>query len=344
MGADAMNDTVYALDTRTGKRVWTTAIGPRKSLDRGDGPRGTPTVDGDKLYAIGPQGDLVCLEIGKGKKLWSVGLVKDLGGSRPNWGFSESPLIDGDKLICTPGGKNGTLAALDKKTGKTLWRSEVTYPAHYSSAIIAEVGGIRHYIQLTRNGVFGVSPKDGKTLWTDPLGGCGTAAIPTPIYHDGYVFVTSGYGDSKDGLIKLTAVNGKITPTEVYSGRSLVNKHGGVVLLDGVLYGSSEAGGPWVALDFMTGKKLGWDARNLSKGSLTYADGRLYLYSEDDGTVVLLEPDAKTWKQTGRFQIPEKTKERPRGSNIWTHPVVANGRLYLRDHELIFCYDVRATN
>jgi outer membrane protein assembly factor BamB len=344
MGADEKADTVYALDARTGKRLWTTDIAPRIKLNRGDGPRGTPTVDGDRLYALGSQGELVCLDLATGKKRWAVNLVKDLGGGRPNWGFSESPLVDGDKVICTPGGSKGTLAALDKKTGKVSWRSDVGYPAHYSSAIVAAVGGVRQYIQLTTNGVFGVSAANGKLLWESKLGGCGTAAIPTPIFHDGYVFVTSGYTDSKDGQIKLTATNGKVTATEVYSGRTLVNKHGGVVLLDGVLYGNSEAVGPWVAMEFLTGKKLGWSGRNLPPGSITYADGRLYLYDEQDGTVVLLEPDPKEWKETGRFTIPEKTKERPASSKIWTHPVVANGRLYLRDHEFIFCYDIRATN
>jgi outer membrane protein assembly factor BamB len=268
--------------------------------------------------------------------------VKDLGGSRPNWGYSESPLVDGDKVICTPGGKNGTLAALDKKTGKTVWRSDVTYGAHYSSIIAADVGGNRQYIQLTSKGVFGVSAGDGKLLWESRLGGCGVAAIPTPIFHDGSVFVTSGYRDSKAGLLKLTATNGKVKAEEVYSGRTLVNKHGGVVLVDGVLYGNTEEGRQWLAMDFQTGKKLGWEGRNLGIGSVTFADSMLYLYSEDDGTVVLLQPDPKEWKEAGRFNIPEKTKERPRGSNIWTHPVVANGRLYLRDHEFIFCYDVKA--
>ena len=344
MGAEEKVDTIYALDSRTGKRLWMTEIAPRVELDRGDGPRGTPTVDGDRGYAIGSQGELVCVEVASGKKQWSVNLVKDLGGARPSWGFSESPLVDGDKVICTPGGSKGTLAALDKKTGKVLWRSDVTYPAHYSSAIVAEVGSTRQYIQLTRNGVFGVAAADGKLLWESKLGGCGTAAIPTPIFHDGYVFVTSGYRDSKDGLIKLSATNGKVTAKDVYSGRTLVNKHGGVVFLNGVLYGNSEDDGPWVAMDFLTGKKLGWSGRNLSIGSITYADGRFYLYSEDDGTVVLLEPNPKEWKEAGRFRIPETTTVPRRSGHVWTHPVVANGRLYLRDQDLIFCYDVRVTN
>src|SRR5262249_23095581 len=156
-----------------------------------------------------------------------LSMQNDLGGQMMSgWGYSESPLVDGDKLICSPGGSKGTLAALDKHTGKVLWRSDVTHQAAYSSAIPAEGGSLRQYIQLTRNGVIGVSARDGKLLWESPLGGCGTAAVPTPVYHDGYVFATSGYGDSKAGLIKLTAVNGKVNASEVYSGRTLVNKHG----------------------------------------------------------------------------------------------------------------------
>jgi len=342
MGANDKNDYVYALDTESGKKVWSTAFASRFNQGKGDGPRGTPTVEGDALYAIGGQGELVCIELANGKKRWSKNLREDMGGViMSNWGYSESPLVDGDKVICTPGGEKGTIAALDKKTGKLLWRSPgLKYKAGYSSIIVAEVGGSRQYIQLTRDGVIGVNVNDGKLLWESKLGGCNTAAIPTPIFHDDYVFATSGYGDSKAGLIKLNATGGSIQAEEIYSGRTLVNKHGGVVLVDGVLYGSSESGGPWVAMDFKTGKKLGWDGRKLPAGSVTYADGRLYLYSQDNGTAVLLEPNPKEWKETGRFKIPQESKQ-PRKGMIWTHPVVANGRLYLRDQDLIFCFDVQ---
>jgi outer membrane protein assembly factor BamB len=334
---------LLALDTTTGKRLWLTQVSPMWKNNYGDGPRGTPTIDGDRVYAINGQGDLICAEAATGKQVWLVSLKKDLGGQMMSgWGYSESPLIDGDRVICTPGGSKGTLAALDKNTGKVIWRStDVKNASGYSSIIVAEVGGIRQYIQLTRNGVIGVAAKDGKLLWQDPLGGCGTAAIPTPVYHDGHVFATSGYGDSKAGLIKLTANGDGIKADEVYSGRTLVNKHGGVVLVDGVLYGSSESGGPWVAMDFATGKKLGWEGRKLGGGSLTFADGRLYLYSQDDGTVVLLEPNPTEWKEAGRFKIPQQTKLNRQSGRIWTHPVVANGKLYLRDLDLIFCFDIR---
>jgi outer membrane protein assembly factor BamB len=345
MGADDDNEYVFALDVKNGQKLWSCEIGKRFKNGYGDGPRGTPTVDGDKIYALGGQGNLVCVDAKSGKKRWSLSMDKDLDGQMMSgWGYSESPLADGDKLICTPGGKKGTLAALDKKTGKVIWRSEVKRPAAYSSVVVAEIGGVRQYIQLTSNGVLAVSAKDGKTLWESPLGGCGTATIPTPIVEGDHVFVTSGYPNAKPGLLQITATNGKFTAKEIYSGRTLVNKHGGVVLFNGVLYGNSEDGGPWVAMDFLTGKKLGWDGRTLARGSITCADGRLYLYSENDGTVVLLEPNPKEWKEAGRFRIPETTSVKRQSGHIWTHPVVANGRLYLRDEDLIFCFDVRATN
>jgi outer membrane protein assembly factor BamB len=345
MGADDENEYVFALDVKNGEKIWSCEIGKRFKNPYGDGPRGTPTVDGDRLYALGGQGSLVCIDLKSGRKRWSLSMQKDLGGQMMSgWGYSESPLVDGDKLICTPGGSKGTLAALDKNTGKVTWRSEATHNAAYSSVVVAEIGGIHQYVQLTGDGVFGAAAKDGKTLWENPLGGCRTATIPTPIVQGDHVFVTSGYDNSKAGLLHLTATNGKFTAKEVYSGRTLVNKHGGVVLVNGVLYGNTQSEGPWVAMDFLTGKKLGWNGRNLLIGSITYADDRLYLYSENDGTAVLLEPNPKQWKEAGRFKIPQETQVKRGSGHIWTHPVVANGRLYLRDQDLIFCYDVRATN
>jgi outer membrane protein assembly factor BamB len=344
MGADGSKSFLYALDVTKGEKVWSLEIGSMFTNGYGDGPRSTPTVDGDQIYAIDGTGELICADT-SGKKIWQVSLKKDLGGQMMSgWGYSESPLVDGDKVLCTPGGSKGTIAALDKKSGNVLWRStDVKNAAAYSSIIVAEVGGVRQYVQLTREGLIGISAADGKRLWDSRIGGCGTATIPTPIFHDGYVFATSGYGDARPGLVKLTADGKEIKAEEVYSNKNLANKHNGVLLVDGVLYGASEAGGPWVAIDFLKGDKLGWKNPNLkAKGSITYADGRLYLYTQDNGTAVLLEPDPKEWKEAGRFKIPQTTKVPRKSGGIWTHPVVANGRLYLRDEDLIFCYDVKA--
>jgi outer membrane protein assembly factor BamB len=343
MGAFGNVEKLFALDVGTGKKVWELEIGALLTNGWGDGPRGTPTVAGDRVYAIAGRGRLVCADAASGQQHWAVEMTKDLKGGQPGWGYTESPLVDGDLVLCTPGGSEGTIAALDRMTGKVVWRSEVKFGAHYSSIVPAQLGGIKQYVQLTRDGVFGVAAKDGKKLWHVAVGGCGTATIPTPIIHDGHVFVTSGYGDSKSALVKVTGDNGSCKAEIVWEGKQLINKHGGVVLVEGVLYGSPEGGrSSWLAVDFKSGEQLGLDKAKLGKGSLTYADGRLYLYSEDKGTCVLLEPDRKEWKEQGRFTIPRETKVPRKSGRIWTHPVVANGRLYLRDQDLLFCFDVKA--
>jgi outer membrane protein assembly factor BamB len=342
LGADNKNEFVLALNVKDGSKVWSTPYAATFQQDRGNGPRGTPTVDGDFLYAIGGQGELVCVETATGKKQWQKSLRKDLGGDMmSSWGYSESPLVDGDKVVCTPGGKQGTLAALDKKTGAVVWRSkDLTDKAAYASMIVAEVGGIRQYIQLTGNGVVGVAADDGRLLWRYPESAYRIAVIPSPIYHDGDVFATSGYGAGCD-LIHLTVSGGSVKAEKVYANKNMVNHHGGVVLLGEDVYGYSDGRG-WTCLDFKTGT-VAWSEKNkLGKGSLTCADGQLYCYSEDGGNVVLAEASPTAWKENGRFTIPEKSTIRTKnGTKFWTHPVVANGRLYLRDQDLLFAFDVK---
>src|SRR5262249_19497310 len=239
-------------------------------------------------------GELVCAETAGGKKVWSVNLIKDLGGSRPNWGYSESPLVDEDKVICTPGGSKGTIAALNKKTGEVIWRSKgLTDGAHYSSAIVATVGGVRQYVQTTRGHVVGVAAKDGQLLWQRTEATNGTATIPTPIFHDDEVFASSGYG-SGCVLIKLTPEGDKGKSERVYANKNMVNHRGGVVLVGDYLYGYSDGKG-WVCQDFKTGE-IKWSEKKLGKGSVTYADGRLVCFAEGDGKVMLIEATPSGWK------------------------------------------------
>lgn len=343
MGTEAGSDVVLALDTKQGKKLWSRKVSNLSRLDRGNGPRGTPTVDGDALYALGGQGELVCLAVADGNKRWSINLKSDLGGRImvPKWGYSESPLVDGDKLICTPGGERGTLAALDRSNGKVLWRSEgLTDAASYSSPIAVEFGGTRMYVQLTAKGVAGVAAKDGKLLWRYVQRGFRIAVIPTPIYHNGHVYITSGYGAGCD-LLKLSGNRaGGFKAEKVYANKNMVNHHGGVVLYEGHLYGYSDGKG-WVCQEFKTGKIVWAEKRALGKGSLTCLDGMLICYSEKDGTAVLAEASPKGWQEQGRFKIPRQS-EIGQSGRVWTHPVVANGKLYLRDQDLIFCYDVKA--
>jgi outer membrane protein assembly factor BamB len=342
MGGREGQETVFAIDTKNGKEIWATPFGGIFTNNWGDGPRGTPTVDGELLFAIGGQGDIVCLEAATGKERWKLNMQGDLGGQMmSDWGYTESPLVDGDKLVCSPGGSGGTLAALDKKDGKVIWRSkDLTDPAAYSSIILAEVGGIRQYVQVTGKGVAGVAAKDGQLLWHYEKPNFQTAVIPTPIFHDGYVYITAGYGAGCD-LIKLVPDGGTVKDEKVYANRNMMNHHGGVVLVGDYLYGYSDSERGWICQEFKTGNLVWAEKRKLGKGSITCVGDRLYCYSEDQGTAVLIEASPAGWKEHGRFTIPRETTIRKPSGRIWTHPVVANGRLYLRDQDLLFCFDVK---
>jgi outer membrane protein assembly factor BamB len=346
LGGDETNDFALALDAKTGKKVWVAPVGSFVKNRYGSGPRSTPTVDGDHLYVLSSDGHLVCLKAAGGDKVWSVDLRKDLKGTLPNWNYSESPLVDGDQLVCTPGGQGGSLAAFDKKTGKLLWRStELTDTAGYSSIVPTEVGGVRQYVQLTMKGVAGVAPKDGKLLWYYRNERYKTAVIPTPVVHDNYVYAVAGYG-AGPVLLELSPDGTKMQAKQLYDDATHVmdNKHEGVVRVGDYVYGWSDKGrgGDWVCQEFKTGKKV-WSSDKLGRGSLTCADGCLYCYSEDKGTVVLVPASPDGWTEKGRFTIPRYTsKRREWNNNIWTHPVVANGKLYLRDQELLFCFDLKA--
>jgi outer membrane protein assembly factor BamB len=343
MGGDDQTEYVYALDiqTTTPKKLWSSEVGPLFKEGHGNGPRGTPTVEGSLLFCIGGQGDLVCVDTTSGQRRWHCNLRRDLGGQMMSgWGYTESPLVDGENVVCTPGGSQGSLAALDKQTGKVLWRSKsFTDPAAYSSLVIMTVGGVRQYVQMTGESVAGVAADDGRLLWRFERYSR-TAAIPTPIIHDNFVYVSSGYGTGC-ALLKITGGrNGSLECEQVYANKNMVNHHGGVVQVGENLYGHSNNLG-WVCQSFRTGGIVWQEKKRLGKGSLTYADGHFYCYSEDEGTAVLVEAAPDGWKETGRFKVPRESTRRNSSGKFWTHPVVANGRLYLRDQDLLFCFDVK---
>jgi outer membrane protein assembly factor BamB len=359
LGARGDTSYVLALDVKTGKEVWHKKLGPTftfKGNQWGDGPRSTPTVDGKVLYALGGYGDLVCLETDTGKEVWRLNLPKDLGGEMMSmWGYCESPLVDGDRLLCAPGGAQGTFAALDKKTGKVLWRSkELTDKATYSSLQIATINGVRQFVGLTyvddnKGGSATGLKEDGRVLWYAPI-------FPWQSYCVVCMPVIKGnlvYGSEESGCqaLKITGGKDKMEAQPLFTGRTkkaLKDVHGGLILLGNHVYGHSK-GGAWVCQEIKSGKVAWQDREKLEgqSGSVTYADGRLYLYS-DEGVAVLLSPSPEGWNETGRFALPQKSKvteERAtfQHARIWTYPTVANGRLYLRDQELLFCYDIRAT-
>lgn len=332
---DKKAEHAICLDANTGKELWATALGPIYENRWGDGPRSTPTVDGSLVYVLSGTGVLACLNVADGKIVWKTDLINDLGGELQSWGYTESLLIDGDALICTPGGKDGTMAALDKKTGKVRWRSKgLTAPAQYASPIIVTGAGPKQYVQQLMGKVVGVAAEDGKLLWETDFPSR-VAVIPTPIYDQGHVYITAGYGAGCQ-MIKL----GGEEPEVVYEERRITNHHGGVVLVDGKLYGHSDRGG-WTCQDFLTGE-IDWQHDGLGKGCLTWVAGHLICVDENDGTVVLAKADPKGWNEVSRFKLSPQTKQRARDGRIWVHPVVVNGNLYLRDQELLHCYDVKA--
>ena len=336
MGLRDGQEFLLAVDASTGKELWSSAAGQKYPNGWGDGPRMTPTVDGDRVFAIGGQGLLICVEAKSGKLIWSKNLVTDLGGQLQDWGYTESPLVVGDIVICTPGGPQGTLAGLDKSSGAVRWRtSGLTDKAQYSSPILIQHDGQPQVVQLVMNRFFGVSPKDGSVLWKKDFPGR-VAVIPTPIYEDGIVYVTAGYGVGCEAV--RLGTNNSIAP--LYSNKVMKNHHGGVICVDGYLYGHSDGAG-WVCQELKTGKEI-WSHKGFGKGSVTYADGKLFCLDERNGDVALVEASTQGWKELSRFKLaPLSSKRSPQGG-IWPHPVVVNGRLYLRDQELIHCFNVKS--
>jgi outer membrane protein assembly factor BamB len=358
-GARGDSEYVFAIDLGTEtspKEIWSTRIGKFfswKGNNWNAGPSATPTVDGDLVYALGGMGDLVCVEAAGGKERWRMNLPSVLGGevnpigggleepSPLGWGYTWSPLVDGEKLICVPGGKRGLLAALDKRTGKLLWQSkEMTDQASYSSPVVAEIGGVRQYVQVTNGGIVGIAAHDGRLLWSyrrEPA--YGDVVIATPIVHDGRVLSTVGFGQGSD-LIKVTSRDSTFEVVKEFSNKAVESRDGGVVFIDGHVYGYSENKG-WICLDFKTGNMVWTERRKLGRGSVTAVDGMLYCCAEQGGDIALVEASVSGWNEKGRLHLPEESKLRQPSGGLWTHPVVANGRLYVRDQELLFCYDLR---
>ena len=341
---------VSAVKDQAPKEVWSAQIGPLFQWEGNRwsaGPSSTPTVDGELIFALGGRGDLVCVEAASGKEQWRKNLPTELGaevnpiGGGPKklgWGFTWSPLVDGEQLICLPGGPQGTVAALDKRTGRVLWRStEITDQAAYSSPMIAEIGGVRQCLALTNQGFFGVAVQDGRLLWSH-LRRYSTEVVNTPIVQGPLLYVTVGAGQGCD-LVRVERSGEAFTADNVYSNKNMTNHHGNTVLVNDHVFGFSEGKG-WICQDFRSGEIVWAERGKFRAGSLTYADERLYCYGEDDGTAVLVEASPAGWKECGRFKIPQQTKLRRPNGKIWTPPVVAGGRLFLRDQELLFCFDV----
>lgn len=353
MGARGDTEYVIVLDVKTGKEVLSAKIGPTfawKGNSWNTGPSATPSVDGGSVYALGGQGDFVCLDSVSGKEKWRTSMPRDLAGEvnpigggpeKLGWGWTWSPLVDGQQVIVVPGGPTGLIAALDKGSGKLLWRTkELQDQATYASPVAAEIGGVRQYVCSVQNGVGGVAAKDGRLLWSfrhdEPYP---DVVIPTPVVRDNLVFTSVGGGGTSD-LVRVTADAGKFKAERVWGNKELASYIGGVVLVGDHLFGYHEKQS-WKCMELKTGKVI-WTSgrRRLGTGAPTAADGHLVCFTED-GTAALVEASPKAFQEKGRFKIPKESTKRLPSGKTWTHPVVADGRLYLRDQELLFCFDVK---
>lgn len=325
-GQRGSQEFILALDVKTGGRVWQTLTGHSFSESRGNGPRGTPTIDGDRLYAMAADGALFCLDAATGKPIWSQNIVQKYGGSIIPWGMSESPLVDGNRLIVMPGGRGASLVALNKMDGALLWKTGNDI-AGYSSAIIADVGGLRQIVALTGEAAIGVRAENGQMLWRYARVSNSTANIATPIVQNGQVFVSTNY-DTGAALLRIDSRGA----TEVYFTRSMQNHYSTSVLVGDVLYGFSDS--ILVAMQFKSGEVL-WRNRSVGKGSVIYADKHLYVLSED-GRVALVEARPDQYREVSRFEIPSGRYP------TWAPPVIADGRLYIREQDNLLAFNIAA--
>ncbi len=330
MGDGKESSHVFCLDAKEGKILWTSkAVG--KTGGNYKGTRCTPTLDGDHLYALGQFGDLVCLEASNGAEVWRRSLTKDFGGRSGGWNYTESPLVDGGKVMVTPGGKKGAVVALSAKNGKLAWQSkDFTDGAQYSSLIVRDFGGRRQYIQLTGASVVGLDAKTGKPLWKAPRKGQ-TATITTPVFHEGHLFVSSAYGVGCNGF-KVTRNKAGFSAKQIYANKSISNHHGGCIRVGDYVYGSS--GGTLACLELKTGKEM-WRKRSAGKGSIVVVDGKIILRAEK-GPIALVELNSKAYKEISQFDQPDRSK-----AKAWPHPVVSNGILYIRDQDILLAFDLR---
>lgn len=326
MGSRGEREFVIAFDVATGKEVWATPHGKTFDNDRGGGPRGTPTIDGDRVYALGGSGDLSLLDARTGKIIWTQNVLSKFGGSNISWGISESPLVIGDRVLVNAGGQGASIVALRKTDGSLIWKSQ-SDEAGYSSAIPVEVGGTTQVIFFTGNRAVALDLRDGKLLWEYRRPSNDVANIATPVARGNRVWISSDYGTG-GGLVEIKADG---IGQEVYFTKDMRNHHATSILIGDHLYGYSSA--ILTAMKFDTGE-IAWKDRSVGKGSLTFADGHLYAFSEN-GVVGLVEANPAAYKEKGRFRIQQGSLP------TWSHPVVAGGRLYIRDQDTIYAYDVR---
>lgn len=340
--AEDKDEYLVCFDRKSGQRLWKTKTGAPWTGGQPDwqSSRSTPTVDGELVYALTAQGELICCEAATGKERWRKNLPGEFEGRKADgWGYSESVLVDGNNVICTPGGEKATMVALNKQTGETVWTTALAGDrgAGHASIVISEIGGTRVYVQTTGGGALGVRAADGALLWSYPIDKT-TAVAPTPIIRGDLVFFSAGYRRGGALLKQIPDGEGKVRIEEQYPLKpELSNKHGGVVLVGDFLFADSDSEGIPFCADLLTGK-VRWKKRGSGKSSASVAaaDGRIYIHFSD-GTMVLAKAEPDDYVEVGSFKV-KGSGQRP----SWSHPVILDGILYLREQDQLVGYDIRA--
>jgi len=322
---------MLALDAATGKILWKTMTGDTGSpsgQQAGAGPHCTPACDGTLVWGLFQMGTLVCVQAATGREIWKH-KMSEFGGNTPQWGYSESPLLDGPMLLVSPGGNKGAVVALNKTSGAMMWQAtQVKDQPHYTSLVTAEIGKVPQYLYFSQSGVFGIS-KAGQLLWKGECEGK-TAICSSPVVKDNYVFVSCGYGVGCHGF-QIAGAGGQFKAQQLYADQKIQNHHGGAVLVGDHVYGNFDSG--VMCVEIKTGKVV-WQDRGAGKGSLFAADGMLYCRGEG-GTIALAEASPDGYKEHGRFEQPDRSK-----FPAWPNPVVYGGKMYIRDGDILFCYNV----
>lgn len=339
--SDDEDEYLLCFNAEDGKQLWKAKTGPAWAEGKPNwrSSRSTPTVDDDRIYLLTAHGELQCFS-DQGKQLWHKNLEKEFGGKKADgWGYSESVLVDGNRVVCTPGAEKNTMAALDKKTGETLWTTsrKDDRGAGHASIAVAEIGGTRVYVQTTGSGAMGVRASDGKLLWTYDIDQT-TAVAPSPIVRGDLVFFTAGYKRGGALLKQIPSDGGEVKLEEIYGiNPELANKHGGVVLVGDYLYGDSDDKGIPFCADLMTGE-IKWKSRGSGRDSacVVAADGHIY-FRYADGTMTLVKASPDAFSEVGSFKVPG-SGDRP----SWSHPVILDGRLYLREGDKLLCYELKS--
>ncbi len=346
LGTRGEDVVLIALNADTGEEIFAANFSDDDqngySTKWGHGPRSTPTYSDGKLYVLGPKGTLSCLSAEDGSRVWSKNLAQDFDGKAGGWGYSESPLVDGDLVVVAPGGSRSPIVALDKNSGAVKWKAEVpdAGKAEYATVVIANIEGTKQYVKFFQQVVAGVDAESGELLWTSPWPQGATAVIPTPIVDGNEIYITSGYGAGSKKF-EVVKEGDKFVAKDVWENNDMKNHHGGVVKVGDYIYGFSD--GPGLSCQSWETGKLEWNQRGqyTTKGAIHVADGMLYTLNENDGTVLLVEATPDGFKQKGMFTLEPQSPDRSPSGKIWSHPVVINGKLYLRDQQYLSCYNVK---